>query len=220
MFKEVALDIYALFAIAGMSFAIGFSGAIMPGPLLTVVVNQAARRGFWWSFLAVVGHGIAEVAIVAALILGLGRLVVMPYVKAGIAIAGGAVLVIMAVMMFRSLSGLSLVKETEKDAKGGAVSIFHGIVASISNPYWIIWWATVGLALITKSWEAGLMGVGFFYVGHIMSDVVWYSAVGASISLNRRLMGDRVYRWIVLCCASALLGFGLYFEASGIKFII
>jgi threonine/homoserine/homoserine lactone efflux protein len=216
------MEILPLLGIAGVAFGIGFSGAIMPGPLLTVVVNQVARRGFWMGPLAVGGHALAEVGIVAALLLGLGEVVGLVPVKASIALVGGAVLVVMAALMFKSLPGLSLAKETEaaRKAGAGAVSVAHGILASISNPYWIIWWATVGLALLMQSWQYGALGIGFFYVGHIMSDVVWYSGVSASVALNRRLISDSVYRKIVVACAAALIAFGAVFIAAGVKFVL
>ncbi|HEY3298723.1 MAG TPA: LysE family transporter, partial [Armatimonadota bacterium] len=54
------------------SFMVALSGAMMPGPLLTVTVSQTVRRGFIASVLLMIGHALLELVLVAGLIFGLG----------------------------------------------------------------------------------------------------------------------------------------------------
>ena len=67
---------YPLLASAGTSFAPALSGALMPGPLLTVTVAEAAQRGTRTGPLIITGHVILELLLVTAIIMGLG-----PYLK-------------------------------------------------------------------------------------------------------------------------------------------
>ena len=61
----------ALLTIFGSSFVIALSGALMPGPVLTVTVSESARRGAKAGPLMIFGHGILELALVLALLGGL-----------------------------------------------------------------------------------------------------------------------------------------------------
>ena len=219
--------------IAVSSFVIGLSGAMMPGPVLTVTIGETAARlrggvpgaterartqGALAGPLIVLGHGILEALLVVAVVLGLGKLLILGPVIGTIALVGGAVLIWMAWGMFRSVKGLSL-------AVGGAREqrrhpVLAGILTTLSNPYWIIWWATIGLGYIALSLRLGLIGLGSFYVGHILSDLVWYSSVSVTLALGRRLLTDRVYRGMVTACAAILVGFGLYFGYAGVRYLL
>jgi threonine/homoserine/homoserine lactone efflux protein len=64
----------ALFGIFLTSFMIAFSGALMPGPFLTATISESSKRGFYAGPLMILGHGILELALVVALIMGLAPL--------------------------------------------------------------------------------------------------------------------------------------------------
>ena len=95
--------------------------------------------------------------------------------------------------------------------------IVGGILLSLSNPYWVIWWLTVGAAFMTRSLELGLLGIGAFYIGHILSDYSWYSMVSAALASGRRLITERLYRGITLVCGIFLAAMGGYFLVTGVK---
>ena len=94
--------------------------------------------------------------------------------------------------------------------------VLSGILISLANPYWIVWWGTIGLGHITIALKAGVIGLTSFYTGHILSDLVWYSLVGAAIVGGRRFFSDSVYRGILLFCGIFLVGLGIYFIYYGI----
>ncbi|HSD50073.1 MAG TPA: LysE family transporter [Candidatus Methylomirabilis sp.] len=236
--------------IAVTSFLIGLSGAMMPGPVLTVTIGETAARlraepsdpgrevkagppgtggsaralrraqtrGAMAGPLIVLGHGILEVLLVAGVILGLGRLLVLQPVIGTVALVGGAVLLWMAWGMFRSMKRLSL--RTTASRGEGRHPILAGILTTLANPYWIIWWATIGLGYIALSMRLGFLGLVSFYIGHILSDLAWYGSVSVSMSLGGRLLTDRVYRGLVAACAVLLLGFGLYFGYAGVRYLL
>jgi len=81
-----------LAAIFISSFIIGLSGALMPGPVLTVAISETTRRGFWAGPLIVLGHAILEVTLLALLVLGFADLIRKPGLMGVVGIAGGAVL--------------------------------------------------------------------------------------------------------------------------------
>jgi threonine/homoserine/homoserine lactone efflux protein len=202
------------------SFLIGLSGALMPGPVLTVTISQVASRGFWAGPLIVLGHGILELSLVAAVAFGLGRFLTLGPVIGTIAIVGGIFLVYLGYDILRSLKGLSLSLQARA---GGRKIVDHpvmaGILTSLSNPYWTIWWATIGLGYIALSRQLGRIGLASFFTGHILSDLLWYSFVALTLTLGRKVITDRLYRGVVGLCGLFLVGFGLYFGYSGFKML-
>jgi threonine/homoserine/homoserine lactone efflux protein len=200
------------------SFLIALSGAMMPGPLLTAAIGEASRRGFIAGPLLVAGHGILELILVAALLLGLAPYLQRQDVFVAVALAGAAILFWMAFGMFRSLPSLSLRLEADATARGNL--IFTGILLSAFNPYWVIWWATIGLAYILHCRRFGLAGILFFFAGHILADFAWYSAVTGAVGGGRRFLSDRLYRAIIGGCAVLLVFFAGYFFHVGLQKIL
>ncbi|MBI2002372.1 MAG: LysE family transporter [candidate division NC10 bacterium] len=223
----------SLAAIAITSFLVGLSGAMMPGPVLTVTIGETAARlrggvpgenirtrtrGALAGPLIVLGHGILEILLVMGVVLGLGKLLVLGPVIGTIALLGGAVLLWMAWGMLRSVRSLSLQDTTAGEDRRHPV--LAGILTTLCNPYWIIWWATIGLSYIALSLRLGLTGLISFYIGHILSDLLWYGSVSLTLALGRRLLTDRTYRGLVTACAVLLLGFGLYFGYAGVRYLL
>jgi len=210
-----------LIAIFTTSLFVGFSGALMPGPLLTVVISGSARKGFWEGPALVLGHAVAEILIVAALAAGLSRLLKRNLVAGLIGLLGGAFLLWMGIDIIRSAwwGTVSLEQATGVEAGLQLGPIITGIVVSISNPYWVLWWATVGASYVALSLARGPLGLGSFYFGHILSDLSWYSLVALLITRGKALLSQPVYRLILLVCGFFLMALSIYFVYSGIKFL-
>ncbi|OGP83788.1 MAG: hypothetical protein A2Z08_02735 [Deltaproteobacteria bacterium RBG_16_54_11] len=206
---------WSLLEIFVTSFGVGLSGALMPGPVLTVTIAEATRRGFWAGPLIVLGHGIIEFSLFIALVLGLGSLLKHNLVFGIVGIGGAMVLIWMGVGMMRGLKEATLKLELKEGERSRPV--LAGLLTSVSNPYFIIWWATIGLWYIALSQRQGIMGLGSFYTGHIMADCVWYFSVAAAITVGKKIMNDRTYRWLIGICGVFLMALGLYFGSTGIK---
>ena len=209
---------WVLISIFATSFVIALSGALMPGPLLTITLSESARRGFVAGPLIVLGHGILELVLVLLLLVGLAPILNNDYIIGTVGLVGAVVLIWMAVGMIRSLPRLRL--EGVAIENKGTHPVWAGILMSLANPYWTIWWATIGLSYILYSLDLGLLGVIAFFCGHIIADLLWYAAVSFTVAHGRRFMSDQVYRGVIGCCAVALLGFAIYFGFSGAQRLI
>ncbi|HRV44726.1 MAG TPA: LysE family transporter [Smithellaceae bacterium] len=206
--------LFTLFTIFASSFVVALSGALMPGPLLTATISESSRRGFIAGPLLIAGHAVLELALVIALFLGLAPFFRMPAVFAASALAGAVILLWMAAGMLRSLPTLRLSWEAHQSKMNHPV--VSGILMSVSNPYWIIWWATIGIGYIFYARQYGLAGIAFFFVGHISADLAWYSFVAGAVSRGRSLLTDRLYRRLIGLCAVFLIGFAGYFAVAGL----
>jgi threonine/homoserine/homoserine lactone efflux protein len=210
--------VWILITIFATSFVIALSGALMPGPLLTITLSESARRGFHAGPLIVLGHGILELFLLLLLLLGLAPILKNDQVIGSVGVVGAVVLIWMAVGMVRSLPSLSL-ERVSKDSKS-TNPVWAGVLMSLANPYWIIWWATIGLGYILYSFTVGLLGVAAFFAGHILADLAWYAAVSFAVAHGRRFMSDKIYKGVIACCALALLVFAIYFGFSGAQRLI
>ncbi len=87
---------------------------------------------------------------------------------------------------------------------------------SLANPYWIIWWATIGLGYVMISKTHGVTGVIFFFLGHILGDLVWYSAISFAVGKGRQFFSIRTFKILVGACAVFLFGFAVWLVVTGI----
>lgn len=196
----------------------------MPGPLLVCTVRETTGRGFIAAPLLVLGHGILELGLVILLLVGFAEWLKGDIVTIVIALTGCAALFWMAYGMAREvrtlrfdLSGGPAAPPADVKAQGLWRPVADGIIASIGNPYWSLWWATIGLGYLVVSSAQGFAGVIFFFAGHILSDAAWFMFVGFTVSMGRGRMTDRVYRGIVGVCAGFLFFFALSFGYFGLN---
>ena len=200
--------------ISATAFIVGLSGAMMPGPLLAVTITESGRRGAMAGPLIIVGHMLLEMVLVGAVVLGLAPFLENAGAVCIISLAGGFVMCWMGQDMIRTAGGLSAPGEMSSDSRMHPV--VAGVVVSLSNPYWTIWWITIGAAYILTSARFGLPGLISFFVGHILADFVWYTLVSVGVARGRSFFSDVVYRRLIVACGAAVLVFGVRFIWNGL----
>ncbi|MCG0275389.1 MAG: LysE family translocator [Thermosediminibacteraceae bacterium] len=210
-----------LWGIFVSAFLIGFSGAMMPGPLLGVTIDGSLKKGWIAGPLAVLGHGILELILIIVMAFGLKDFFSNSKVAGFIGLFGGAFLAWMGYGMIKSSITKSLSLENQKAENSAGIRnlVLAGALVSATNPYFILWWASAGMESVRQSYALGLTGVLFFFAGHILSDFVWYSAVSTAFSRGQKLISDTVYRWIILLLGIFITVFSIYFICSGLKML-
>ena len=88
-----------LFLIFFNSFVVGFSGAMMPGPLLAVGIAETPRHGWLTGPVISFGHALAEIGVVVVLAFGAAALAGNPLVARVIAVVGGVAVLLMGGQM-------------------------------------------------------------------------------------------------------------------------
>lgn len=218
-----------LYGIFLTSFIVGLSGALMPGPVLTATISHTLQRGFWAGPWVVLGHGVLELTLVLALFYGIGSVIQQPVVLGIMGVTGGIILIWMGAGMLYQAPHLSFSTAIQPNPITPRVStparwyrLSHhpagaGLLTSLSNPYWALWWATIGLGYVGLAQGLGVAGIVSFYGGHILSDLVWYSLVSWGFAWGRAFISDKLYRKLIFGCGLFLIGFGLYFGFLGTR---
>lgn len=205
---------FELAAIFCTSFTVALSGALMPGPLLTVAVSESARRGVSAGPLLIAGHALLELVLVVAICRGLDVYLKMEGVMAVTALLGGTILLYFGIDMVRTAGRLSLRGNGEGIGGTGRNPVLTGALTSLANPYWILWWATFGLAYLMKIGGTGTAGICAFFFGHISADFAWYCIIAFGVSKGAALMKDGAYRMLIRACGIFLFFFGAWFLVS------
>ncbi|MFA4877166.1 MAG: LysE family transporter [Methanoregula sp.] len=189
-----------------LGFLIGFTGALAPGPMLVATIN-ASLSGNWTAGLKIsLGHIFIETAIFLLIILGLAS-IASPYTSL-IAVVGGSALIIFGIM---TITGSRTATLSAGQAPAVVSPCMAGLLTSAANPYFWIWWLSVGSALLISSLEGGVLLAIVFMIGHWSADTAWYTFVSTSIARGRTILSDRSYHYIMAACGLFLLAFGLYY---------
>jgi threonine/homoserine/homoserine lactone efflux protein len=163
-----------------------------------------------------VGHLIIELPLVLLIMLGMDRLLKSTGAQVVIGLAGGALLIMMAIQMMISLKAET--KFEGKVVKGKAV--WAGLILSVSNPYFVFWWATIGLALANDAREFGVWAFGLFAIVHWLCDFVCFGALAWASFKGSTWLGSSGQRMVLLICSGALGLLGLMFIYKAVVTLI
>ena len=190
---------------------ISLSGVLAPGPITAVVLGAGAKSPHAGALVAI-GHGIIELPLMALIYFGLGDILSSGPVRGVIFTLGGIFLLVLGVDMLRSIKNTAAVKKTDQTKPLAA-----GIVLSLGNAYFLIWWATVGASLISKAVTFGLIGVLLFAVIHWLCDLVWLYLLSAVSYKGGAVLGIRFQQTVFAVCGCFLLFFGGMFLRDAVN---
>ncbi len=192
---------------------ISLSGVMMPGPVFAVTVARG-RSSPWAGSLVALGHGAIEFPLMALVAWGLASFFQERLVQIAIGLVGGAMLVWMGYGLLRSRPE----QEGNPETLGvrQATPFLAGLTTTAANPYFFLWWATVGAMLLARGLTFGLWGLLAVAVTHWTCDLAWDSLVSLLTFHSRRLWTPLVHRLVFGACGLLLIGFGIYFAVGAI----
>ncbi len=194
---------------------ISFSGVMAPGPMTAVTLGLGARNRHAGALVAI-GHGIVEFQLMVLIIVGVGSLFAIPAFRISVGLTGGVMLIVMGATMLKAVKKPSLAG-SKPSPRGPVVT---GILMSLGNPYFLLWWATVGLALASRAARLGVLAFVLFAILHWICDLIWLEVLSWASHRGSKLLGGRSQRIVQVICASALLFFGVMFLFNSIRDLI
>ena len=195
---------------------VSFSGVMMPGPMFAVTLAKSFRSP-WAGTQISLGHAVIEVPLILLIYFGFARFFENSVVQLVLSITGGGMIIWLGISMFRARTE---VVQRGKDLPYSAFTA--GILTSGLNPFFLLWWATIGSMLIMRFLGSGAAEVGLilFIIVHWSCDLVWLSLVSNVVYRTRSLWGQKIQEWLFIACSLLLIGFGGWFLVSGIQLVV
>jgi threonine/homoserine/homoserine lactone efflux protein len=197
---------FDVFQMLFLGFVIGLTGALAPGPTLVATI-KASITGNWMTGLKVsLGHILVELFLVILIFMGFAALA-LPYTSA-IAFIGGIALIVFGGLTISGSRSATMVRPPIQTVCNPYLA---GLVTSAANPYFWIWWISIGSTMVIAGLQGGLILAGSFMTGHWTADTAWYTFVSTGVSKGRTVFSYNAYRKIIALCGIFLILFGIYY---------
>ena len=187
---------------------ISASGVMAPGPLFAANIAYGLKEGTKSGVKMAIGHTIVEFPLVILLGIGVFSLEIFPEFRILVSIFGAVTLFAFAAMQIRTvLQGKK--DNTSKPKQGPLVT---GIVLSVLNPFFILWWLTIGFKLILDAmliWA--FAGILIVFVLHIWMDFAWLGIVSFLASKSSKIISNKNYKVLMTGLSIMLIYFGIVF---------
>lgn len=187
---------------------ISLSGVLMPGPLFAVTLKKGAKNKMAGVLIAI-GHGIVEIPLMFLIYFVLSQSQIPSSVQIAVSLIGGFLMIVMGVQTFRNRN-----KNEEATVSLKRDSLMAGVYTTAINAGFILWWLTIGTALILNAQLFGFLGFSVFAGVHWLCDFSWYAVAALVVFKSQRFWNNKVRMGITLFCAAIFIGFGAYFIAS------
>jgi len=208
------------------SFLIALTGAMAPGPVLTFTIYKSVqKRGYLAGFFIILGHATLEFGIICLLLLGASLFLRDILILTIIGVVGGIFLVIFGILVIRDTIKNPLKFDfqsiEEADIKGfKGNSFLGGIYISLSNPFFLMWWAIIGLSFMINfgiSFE-NPTGLLLFFLGHELGDLAFYVPISIFVYIGGKSLNPKVFKYVLIGCGVFMIGFGIFLAVNIIIF--
>ena len=193
---------------------ISLTGVMMPGPMFAVTLAKSYKSP-WAGAQISLGHAVIEIPLILLIYFGFARFFQNSLVQLGLSVVGGAMIFWLGIAIFRARAE---VVQRGRDLLYNA--FIAGIFTSGFNPFFLLWWVTIGSMLIMKFLVFGTMGLALFIIVHWLCDLVWLSFVSILVYRTKSLWGRKFQEGLFIACSLLLMGFGAWFLISGIQMMI
>ena len=197
----------------GSVLVISCSGAMAPGPVTAAAITLGARNKYAGVFFAL-GHLIIELPLILVVSFGFEKIITSQIVLDVIGFVGGLFLLSMAYSMFRDIKN----PDCEISGNNSANPIIAGIVLSATNPYFLLWWITIGIKLASQARQLGVAAFILFIVVHWLCDLIWFSFLSFASFKGAKVISGSAFKRVLGVCAISLACFGVKFIYDSFAF--
>ncbi len=192
---------------------ISFSGVMMPGPMFAVTLAKSYQSPAAGARISL-GHAVIEVPLILLIYFGFARFFENTTVQLVLSLLGGGMIIWLGISMFRARA------EVVRKGKNLPYNAFvAGILTTGLNPFFLLWWATIGSMLIMRFLDFGIAGLAVFTVVHWLCDLAWLSFISVLVYRTQSLWGRKFQEGVFIGCSLLLVGFGSWFLVSGIRLL-
>lgn len=194
--------------------AVSASGVLAPGPLFFANLAYGIHHDKWSGIKVAYGHTTVELPLIIILAAGLFTFDTAKKYASALGVIGG-----IAILAFAGLQIVSIIKQKRgddtPDIAGRKDPFIVGIALSALNPFFILWWLTVGLKLIADSAAFGVTpGLAMLFALHIWMDYAWLGSTAYLASKGAFLLRSKYYATLLLGLTAVLVYYGVSFVSQ------
>ncbi len=211
-----------VFSIFQFSLLVSFAAVISPGPVTAAILSEAPRRGWRSGPLIAFGHSVLELAILILISFGLSVVMQTTTVLVAISFGGSLILFWIGGSYIHAVwkKNVQLPQPGRiQTSRSASALVALGMLTTLSNPFWYIWWVTVAAGYLTQAKAISAAAVAAFYVGHISADFAWDTTLAAATSSGRHWLSQRAYRALILITGGYMTYLGVRYLANALVLI-
>lgn len=182
-----------------------------------------SKRGSYAGIKVAFGHTIVELPIIIILSFGFFHLstisVASSEILKSIGLLGGATIIFFSILQIRSI--LRTIKNNVEVSNAfedkvryafNNKPILGGILFSLLNPFFLVWWLTVGLKIISDSISIFGLLVGSLavFIFHIWMDYAWLGGTSLLAFKGISILKARFYNIFLFGLSILLMSYGVY----------
>ena len=188
--------------------AVSASGALSPGPLTIATIALGARGGWRSGILVSLGHTFFELPYLVVLVFAFN--VLTGFLRASVsvlAVVGALVILYFAYLLLRdAYRGVNL---NTSNTLISTNPLIVGFMFTALNPYFLIWWLSIGMTLIAQIQNIGLTSLVIIYPAHVWLDFAWLSIVAGLSKRGSKALSLRGQRIMLATLGVILIIFAL-----------
>ena len=193
-----------------LAFIVGLTGALAPGPTLVATINASMASGWTVGPRITFGHMLSELIIVILIVAGLAT-VALRYTTA-VAVIGGVALILFGILTLTGSREVSLAGSKSPESVVTTSPFFAGFLTSVANPYFWIWWLTVGGAMVIAGPCRGdLPCLRLHGRALVCGSRVVHGGFYRYFAKGKTILSDLAYQRIMMACGLFLVVFGAYY---------
>ena len=186
---------------------ISLSGVMSPGPLFAANVAYGLKGGIKTGLKMAYGHTVVELPLVVLVGIGAISLTTIPQFREITSILGA-----LSLFVFAGIQIKSVIRKPSTIFEGKHGPFLAGIILSGLNPFFLIWWFTIGFKLITDAIILySFIGIGIMFAFHIWMDYAWICSVAFLSSKGKRIISNKKYSIFMIAISGVLVYFGIVF---------
>ncbi len=207
-----------LAGLVAYGMVIGIALAAPIGPINVEIITRGIRHGFRNGWLVGLGALTADTIYATVIVSGLTPVADSPTLRVPLFLAGAAML---AWVGFNSLrTAVRPALDVAGTAPAGGRSYVAGFMIALLSPMGIVYWMSVGAALVAEAVErAGQIGAPVLVVGVFLGLLTWVTTLSVVAQVSRRFVTGNGMRWITGTSGVIILGFAIWFLIQGISAI-
>ena len=158
---------------------------------------------------------------IALIFMGFDIILQSESTQIAIGIIGGLLLIYMGSNMIISSLKNRIKIEIDNNKSSASNMLLSGMVISAANPYFLLWWAIIGLGFLIQAYKSfDIAGVFMFYFGHISADFIWYGIISIVVGTTRKFIKENLYRIVIVVLGCLLIFFGGSFFYKAILILV